>query len=161
MQDFLSKLSSYNLFNNLLPGVIFSVFINELLHIDLLGDDLAKAFFISYFIGLIISRFGSIVMEPVLRKTGFIKFSSYEDFIKASKKDPLIETLSESNNIYRVSISTFVLVLLAIGYENLANNWGWFYNYRLVILALSVLLLFLFSYRKQTEYINKRIMSSI
>ncbi len=157
MQDFLDKLTSYNLFNNLLPGVIFLTFINELLKIDLLGDNLAKAFFISYFTGLIIGRVGSLIIEPILKKIGFIKFGSYESFVEASKNDPKIEILSESNNIYRVIIATFVLILAAIGYEKLANECVWLYEHRLIIFSVAILLLFLFSYRKQTAYINKRV----
>lgn len=160
MQDFLDKVTSYNLFNNLLPGVIFLTFINELLHIDLFGDNLAKAFFISYFAGLIIGRVGSLIIEPILKKIGFIKFGSYESFVEASKKDPKIEILSEANNIYRVIIATFVLILVAIGYEKLANECVWFYEHRLIIFSIAVLLLFLFSYRKQTAYINKRVASA-
>ncbi|MBF4989786.1 hypothetical protein [Methylophilus sp. QUAN] len=160
MQDFLDKLTSYNLFNNLLPGVIFLTFFNELLSIDLLGENLAKAFFISYFVGLIIGRIGSLIIEPILKKVGFIKFASYENFVEASKKDPKIDILSESNNIYRVIIATFVLILIAIGYEKLANECVWFYEHRLIIFSVAVLLLFLFSYRKQTAYINKRVASA-
>lgn len=161
MKDFLDKLTSYNLFNNLLPGVIFSAFINELLSIDLFGENIAKAFFISYFIGLVISRIGSLIVEPMLKKIGFIELTSYESFIKASKSDPKIEILSETNNVYRAITATFVLIIIAIGYEKLASEYFWIYEYRLIIFSLAVLILFLFSYRKQTAYINKRVVSAI
>jgi len=160
MQEFLEKLTSYNLFNNLLPGVIFAVFICEMLHVELLGDNLAKDFFVSYFIGLIINRFGSLVVEPVLRRIGFVEYAPYEDFVKASQKDPKIEIILESNNIYRTMSALFILVFVVIVYDQISIKFPFLFDHKLSIISGLLLILFLLSYRKQTEFIKKRVASS-
>ena len=67
MKDLLDKLSSYNLFNYLFPGVLFAAFGDRLTSYSLLIDDIMIGFFIYYFIGLVISRLGSLFLEPLLR----------------------------------------------------------------------------------------------
>ena len=43
----------------------------------------------------------TVIIEPILKKTNFVKFRDYPDYINASKKDGKIELLSEVNNTYR------------------------------------------------------------
>ena len=77
MESVLEKLSSYNIFNNLLPGVMFVIFAKQFTNINLVQEDVFIAAFLYYFIGLIISRVGSLVLEPLLIKIGLIKYASY------------------------------------------------------------------------------------
>jgi hypothetical protein len=88
MADLIDKISSYNLFNYLLPGVLFSVIASKLTHYTFLGYEIVVAAFLYYFIGLVVSRFGSLVIEPFFEFTGFVKFADYRTFIAASKQDP-------------------------------------------------------------------------
>ena len=157
MKDFLDKLTSYNIFNYLLPGVLFSILATKFANLNLVFDNLIIGVFAYYFTGLIISRFGSIVIEPFLKVIGFVKFADYKDFIEASKNDSKIEVLSESNNMYRTLISMFTLLFLTIGFQKLADNWFFLKNNQDAIFLSILLLLFLLSYRKQTNYITKRI----
>ena len=157
MQEFLDKITSYNLFNNLLPGVIFSVLINQIAQIDLIGDDIFVSFFVCYFTGLVIGRFGSLIVEPILKKIGFLKFATYEAFVTASMLDNKIEILSETNNIYRSISSTLILILLIEAFIKLSSLWPLLLHYRIAILISLLLIIFLFSYRKQTQYIKSRI----
>jgi hypothetical protein len=98
LKDLLSKLSSYNLFNYLLPGIIFVVLAKELTRFFFVQDDIILGAFLYYFIGMVISRFGSLIIEPLLKKISLLKFADYGDFVTASKKDEKIELLSEVNN---------------------------------------------------------------
>ena len=68
--------------------------------------------FLYYFLGLVVSRFGSLVIGPLLKSFSFIKFADYRAFIDASKKDTQIEVLSEANNSYRTLCALFSLLLL-------------------------------------------------
>ena len=160
MLELLDKISSYNLFNYLLPGVLFAVMASKLTHYSFLGYDVVVAAFLYYFIGLVVSRFGSLVVAPVLRFTGFIKFADYKPFIAASKKDPKIELLSEANNTYRTLCSLFLLLFLLKLYERLSARWPLFERFHLLGLVLLLLITFVFAYRKQTEFIRKRIDAS-
>lgn len=157
MNDLLKQLSSYNLFNYLFPGTVFCVALNKLGGFDLIVEDLFAAFFFYYFVGLTISRVSSLIVEPLLKKTGFVKIGSYSDFIEAEKKDPKIAILSEVNNVYRTLISLpicagayWIGILVA---DALAVPSG----LRATVLFASFAVLFLFSYRKQNSYVVKRI----
>jgi hypothetical protein len=160
MKEIIEKLSSYNLFNYLLPGILFAIISSELNLFYFLRENIFEEVFLCYFLGLIISRVGSLLIEPILKKIAFIKFSGYNEFISASKKDTKLEILSEENNTYRtLSSMAFLLIIFKLFNQikisiNLSND---IQNYTLIILLL---FLFLFSYRKQTNFINKRIEGS-
>ena len=128
MKDLLSKLSSYNLFNYLLPGIIFVVAASKFTHYSFIQQDIIIGLFLYYFIGLVISRFGSLTIEPFLRRLSFLKFAEYKDFVLASKKDDKLELLSEVNNTYRTLCSMFALLLLLKVYERIEYRYSlWSY----------------------------------
>jgi hypothetical protein len=160
MTELLDKISSYNLFNYLLPGVLFAVIASKLTHYSFLGYEVVAAAFLYYFIGLVVSRFGSLVIEPLLKFTGFVKFAEYKNFVAASKKDPKIELLSEVNNTYRTLCALFVLLLLLKLYEQLGVRWPFLERFYVIVLIVLLLVTFAFAYRKQTEYVKKRIKAS-
>jgi len=157
MKDILDKITSYNLFNYLLPGVLFVAILDRFTLYSLVQENLVIGAFVYYFVGLVISRFGSLVVEPILRWTSFLKFVSYSDFISASKFDQKIESLSETNNMYRTFVAMLVLLLVLKAYELLALRLAFLNEYGLHILLTVLLITFLLSYRKQTSYIRKRI----
>jgi hypothetical protein len=160
MAELLDKISSYNLFNYLLPGVLFTVVASKLTHYSFLGYEVVVAAFLYYFIGLVVSRFGSLVLEPLLRSTGLVKFADYKSFIAACKKDPKVELLSEVNNMYRTLCSLFVLLLLLKLYEQLGLRWPLLERFHVIVLIVLLFVMFAFAYRKQTEYVKKRIEAS-
>lgn len=160
MKEILEKISSYNLFNYLLPGTVFVFILSKTSDLNLIQKDLLIGGFLYYFIGLIISRIGSVIIEPILSKTSFIKFADYSDFVTYSKVDTKIDTLSESNNMYRTMISLFLCLLLTKLYQWLSGLIGLSDYTGNIILILLILILFLFSYRKQTNYITKRIVAN-
>ena len=71
MKEILDKLSSYNLFNYLLPGVLFVVIASKVTRYGFIQDDIVIGVFLYYFIGMVISRFGSLVIEPLLNVSRF------------------------------------------------------------------------------------------
>ncbi|MFY7814014.1 MAG: hypothetical protein ACOVRK_02370 [Chryseobacterium taeanense] len=119
MKEFLDKISSYNIFNYLFPGVLFAYIITNFCGYNLIQKDILIGVFLYYFIGMIVSRFGSICLEPFLKWINFLKFESYKDFVVASQKDSKIELLSEVNNTYRTLISMLLLALLSKVYASL------------------------------------------
>lgn len=157
MKELLDKISSYNVFNYLFPGILFAVISEEFTAYSFLQDNLIIGAFVYYFIGLVISRFGSLFIEPLLRKLSFLKFANYKDFVSASKKDAKIEVLLEINNMYRTLISMFVLTFLLKLYELIESNAPILKDWSTYILLVLLLGMFLFSYRRQTNYITKRI----
>jgi hypothetical protein len=157
MKDIIQKLSSYNIFNYLLPGIVFVAMLRFLTSFDLVIEEVIVGAFLYYFIGLIISRIGSLLIEPILKKTKIIKFSDYPKFISASKKDDKIELFSEINNMYRTFLSMLVILLFIIIYESLPNFIIMNDTLKSITGLVALIVLFILSYKKQTEYINKRI----
>ncbi len=156
MKDFIEKISSYNIFNYLLPGVLFAIFAEKMTAYRIIQDDLIVTLFLCYFIGLCISRIGSLILEPILKKISFIRFAPYADFVEAAKTDPKLEILSESNNMYRTLCSLFFCLCLLMGYEASAKVIGISQELSAIGLCVLLGLLFAWSYRKQSTYITKR-----
>ena len=107
--------------------------------------------------GLIVSRVGSLVIEPLYKYLHIVQFVPYEKYIVASRSDAKIDTLSQENNTYRTLISMLAVyvfiyaVYMWFGKEILKQTW-------VVVGCMIVLLVLLsFAYRKQTKYIVSRV----
>jgi len=160
MKELLDKLSSYNIFNYLFPGILFVIILNKVSSFNLIQEDILLGAFLYYFIGLIISRVGSLFIEPFLRLIKFLKFAEYNDFVKASKDDTKIVLFSEINNMYRTLCSLFLLIFISKIYEKYLMEIPFFKDYSNILIIIVLLILFLFSYQKQTNFIRKRIVSN-
>jgi hypothetical protein len=157
MNELLTKLSSYNLFNYLLPGVIFAILASKTTDYQLIQKEIITEVFLYYFLGLVVSRLGSLVIDPILVRLSFIKFGDYKEFVAASKVDPQIEVLSEVNNTYRTLRSLFTLLLMLKLYAKIETRFPTLREWDTIVLIVSLFIMFLFAYRKQTSYVKKRI----
>ena len=173
IKSVIEKISSYNIFNNLFPGIIFCSVVEQTTRFSLVRDGVWENLFIYYFVGMIISRIGSIFIEKWLKtikvknkktncKEPFLKFAPYNMYIEASQNDPFIMTLNEMNNVYRTIIATVTLIMITKLFDWLIYDWvkrlgqiG--NNLFVVIVCLLIIMLFIYSYKKQTEYIRSRI----
>lgn len=157
MKDLLDKLTNYNLFNYLLPGVIFVALVDKFTSFHAIQDSIIVGVFVYYFIGSVISRIGSLFIEPLLKRTKFVIFAPYADFVAASKEDPKIEILSEQNNMYRTFCAMLLLFGVVAAFEKLSKGCPWLNEWGVYIALAALLALYLFSYRKQSNYITNRI----
>lgn len=160
MDKIIEKISSYNIFNNLLPGVVFCLLADIFLVVPLVQSSVINGLFLYYFVGLVISRFGSVFIEPLLKKIGVVNFSSYLDYVSASKKDPKIELLSEVNNMYRTFLAMIILLLLTASYKFILNTWPQMAAGCTFVVTVALLALFLLAYKKQTKYIHERVLAN-
>ena len=168
LNNIIEKISSYEIFNNIIPGVVYSVFTEKLTRFQVSTENLFANIVLLYFIGLVIGRIGSIFSDFIgwcLRKLGwksFLNFAPYSDYIAVERKDEKgrIRNLVAISNMYRTFFSLAVclictIVLDGIWHTMLADN---SYKIIAVVVILAFLaILFVFSYRKQTAYITKRI----
>ena len=161
IKDVLDKVSSYNIFNYLVPGTLFVFISKSLGTYDLVQENILVGLVLYYFVGMIISRIGSIFIEPFLKKIKFLKFADYKEFVVASKVDSKIELLSEVNNTYRTITSMLLLLLVSKLFIYLKVKYGIIRDVSALIIVITLLLIFLYSYRKQTNYISKRIKANI
>ncbi len=160
MNYILDKISSYNIFNNLLPGIVFVILTSKLTIYNLIQGDHIIGIFLYYFIGLIISRIGSLIIEPLLKYINFLNGKNYKGYINASKIDSKIELLLEVNNTYRTMCSLIISVIFLKIFEALETRYIFLKDWKIEISLVVILFLFVFSLRKQTNYITKRIMAS-
>lgn len=160
MKDILSKLTSYDIFNNLLPGVILLVAFRESEIAKLGLANLAIGAFIAYTAGMMCSRIGSLLVAGILDSIqSKLKLRrNYKDYVRASKLDEDILVFNEKNNTYRTLIACFLCI--AAGKAILADytnfKWTEIFNQTTFFLLFSIIL-FTVSYFKQTAYISKRI----
>ena len=157
MKELIERISNYNLFNYLFPGVIFAVILNKISMYNFILENTFAGLFLYYFIGLVISRFGSLCIEPILKRASFIEFADYSDFINASKNDDKVELFSEINNMYRTLISLLLLLLISKVFEAIESNFLFMKDVIPYVLILVLIIIFTFSYKKQTKYISKRV----
>lgn len=167
LKPIIEKISSYNIFNNLFPGILFCCLLKRMLGIVIMSDDWIENFVICYFVGVIISRIGSIVIEPIMkkikiRKKPLLSLASYSDYEMASKIEPLVVTLSETNSTYRTLLSCFICIFV-FKIWSLINELCAEANITFLqdgiewIILLLLIVLFSFSYVKQTSYVSRRI----
>ncbi|WP_297204880.1 hypothetical protein [uncultured Brachyspira sp.] len=161
MDKFLDKITSYNLLNNILPGAVTYYILKMLTHLNIPDFSILGEIFIYYFIGLLCSRIGSLIIEPICKTFKFVVYADYSDYSKAEEKDSKINILLEVNNMYRTfSASFFILILISVvnilKFHKISLNNLYLYGFIFVCFIL-----FLFSYRKQTSYIVKKVKQNI
>lgn len=161
MTDFINKITSYNLFNYLFPGILFAVIGTKWTIYNFQTENLILGLFLYYFIGMTISRVGSLLIEKVLKKTKIVEFASYKDFVDCSKKDDKVNLFSEINNTYRTIISLGFCLLLTKLYSELDKAFNIPEIYTTIGLLLLIIWLYILSYQKQTKYITERIKANI
>lgn len=157
VSQILEKISNYQFLNNLIPGALFCVILPQLTRYDVMAESVWFNLAIVYFSGIVISRFGSIVIEELFKKWHIVTFEPYSRYIDASAKDEFIKTLSMENNMYRTFIALFVLLLLAKLSDWLASVWVFWDKNIAWILCIIMLSIFIVAYIKQTKTIVKRI----
>lgn len=100
--DLLGKISAYDFFNVLIPGALVTYSISEMplgCYVD--SSDWLALFVMSYVLGLIASRIGSLCIEPLVRNLKPIRKRDYSAFAYAQKNDPKVEQLLMISNMYR------------------------------------------------------------
>lgn len=166
----LDKVSSYQLFNYLFPGIIFIEGIEYLTFIVYPNDNIAFRLFIYYIAGMILSRIGSVLIEPIFKKLCWVVYASYGNFLKALngtedgsiKPDQKLDVLVAENNTYRTLVATFLLMLIVY----VLAQFQWFYDFNnrkwsMIIYLVLLIELFILSFRKQTSFVRQRTHSDL
>lgn len=161
MENILEKLSSYNILNNILPGVVFIFFWDKsfpTMKFALSEDNLISSIFLYYFFGMIISRAGSLFIEPAFKFVKIIRFEPYSRYLQARCIDEKIPELLETDNLFRTMIATFILLFaIRIVYNYIFCPDYIFYKDIFLYIFFAFTIVFSLAYRKQTQFIVKRI----
>lgn len=169
IKQIIDKISSYNIFNNLYPGIIFCYLLKIMFQINILVDNWFENLIIFYFVGMVLSRVGSVIIEPLMqkikiRKVPLLKYAPYKDYERASAISPFIATLSETNNTYRTLLSCFVCasifkIIIVVNDKLVQFECDFFQTNKDWFILIFLVLLFANSYVKQTNYVRKRVES--
>jgi predicted histidine transporter YuiF (NhaC family) len=154
----IEKLSAYQLLNYVLSGVIFNCIVDETMSFTIAPDDILNRLIVYYITGMILSRIGSTFIEPVFKKLCVVVYAKYKNYLKASSSDKKLEVLVMENNTYRTLLTTFICLLIIYAIDQIQ----WLhdkYQHPIAILIYFILLIVVFSlsFRKQTEFIRKRV----
>lgn len=168
IEKIIDKVSGYEILNGIIPGAVYVYFINRITPFSIVADDICVSLILYYFIGTIISRIGSLIIEPLINKkvvyrTGTkVTYSPYEDYVKAETKDSAgrIKAVSSLNNMYRSFESLGICVLVTYMFSVVWQGIGvteFVIRLLAVVGLLSLVLLFALSSKKQTRYLTKRV----
>lgn len=159
MTEIIQRLSNYRIFNHLLPGVLFCTLIDRFTQYTIMQNNMLTDICICYFIGLCISRIGSLIVWDFLRAVKILRKFEYKDFLKA-KKEAEIGSLLEVANMYR-SILTMFLLFCAVKFYELIDIKCLADCVSIeTLLLFGFILLFLCVYVRQEKYVAKRIILS-
>ena len=150
----IDKLSQYNFLTNILPGTVLCIILKYLVGYDLIPDDYYQAGIVFYFVGMVNSRVGSLVIEPILKAISWVKFAPYSEFLRAEKEDAKLTILSQENNVFRSYISLMFISILGYIYKNCSLNLRLSLNNESLVLIVILFVLFLFAYKKQTSFVR-------
>lgn len=156
-----ARISSYELFNNLLPGAVYAVIVERLTQFRIFIGNVLSDVVMCYVIGLLMGRIGSLVVEELLKKVrngSWLGRVSYKEYVIAEMKDDgKIQMLSMVNNAYRSLVTTFLCVLFTVIFSLF---WPYIAGAKWAIVIVGVILvivLLCFAYRKQTRYVAERV----
>ena len=107
MESLITKLRNYELVNNVIVGAIiyhlgmYCLKLEPLKNLSLIGE-----LSIVYFVGLVVSRIGSLVLEPVCKTFKIVVYAPPEQYYAAEKKDKkMVDCKCKLNKIYQATIS--------------------------------------------------------
>lgn len=161
MEQLFNKLENYNVLNYILPAIVFIECCKYYVGIDFnITNNIIIDIFMYYFIGLIISRISSLIVEPLLLKFRIInkkEISDKSDFYRAEKEDSKIKILFTDYNMYRNLITVFILLIILKLYKFLQKYILINSIFTSTMVFIFLLILFILSYRKQLKYIHSRV----
>lgn len=158
MESLLSKISAYHIISYALTGlVIFAIY--GTLHSVEIEQNPFLFFGLTYSIGLIFSRIGSLIVEWPLKRLKFVAYADYADFVRAEIEDPKVSGLAEQSAFYRTLATGFLALAMVSMLDDRSPCWL-IHNGRLETSLYGLAtILFAFSYRKQCKFVVDRIHS--
>ncbi|HEX8486392.1 hypothetical protein [Sphingomonas sp.] len=161
MNEVMSKFSLYNIFNYLVPGAALCLLIDELGLIDLDHLDVAARLVVFYVSGMAISRAGSLLIDPMLKRAGLIPRSRFTGYVRAAAVDDKVPVLLETSNTYRTMTSACMMGLMAYVLSmTMPPAWVQHSAFGCAALALTGVL-FTVSYVKQNRAVTRRVRADI
>jgi hypothetical protein len=161
IKDVIDKLSSYNLFNYLFPGFIFVYVLKETTRLFTWQDYTVPTVIMIYFIGLVISRVGSLVIEEILIGLQLITQIPTADYSEKAKSNVKLEIIFEAKNMYR-TLSAMCIILFFTSYVYYVLTWS--IGIKEIAITYSefiLFVLFLLAFGKQHNKVEKYLKDTV
>ncbi|WP_066777200.1 hypothetical protein [Sphingomonas sp. CCH5-D11] len=157
MNEVVSKFSSYNIFNYLVPGTVLCLFLHgqQLIYLDRI--DIVAKLVVFYVVGMAVSRVGSLILDPLMKRAGLIQRSSYNDYVRATSEDNMVSVLLETSNTYRTMTGACGIGLIAYLLSAVLPEAWLRHGAAGAILIAAATALFAFAYIKQNRSITRRV----
>lgn len=159
MGSFAEKLSPYDFINNLFPGVLVSAFVAWSLDLSFIAEGVVSIvvyFCIVYFVGIIMSRLGSLVLEPIFRKVRIAKW--HKNYYVGERDDPKIPTLLRDLNMYRSLVaSSLFCCLISLAAVFITKTISCYTCLETMATLFIIAVVFVCSYSKQSRSIYRRV----
>ena len=156
--ELLSKFTRYDWFTTLLPGICCLAIGRRLGLFETVPKSYIETFGFIFFLGLVSSRIGASVIEPISKFKKFNLWGPYADYLNFRLKDEKGADMLVTNANWFRSLTGMVLLLICItatgfmcdyfGLEPSARQW---------CLLVALMALFADSYRRQLRFIRGRI----
>jgi hypothetical protein len=156
----LERISAYEFLNNIIPGIIYAVLTEKLTPFQLQTNNVWIDLVLCYFVGLIIGRVGSLVVERFLKWRKKLNFASHSEYVEAEQKDQFVREMSMINNMYRTYTSLALCTAITVGFSfiwPLIKGRYWSRSILIVVACIILIVIFSKSYIKQTNYVVSRV----
>lgn len=150
LKDVIDKLSSYNLFNYLFPGCVFIIILDKTT--DLLPYSFEfslRDVILIYFIGLIVSRIGSLIIEGALNFFLDIGKIDMQELLEKLIKNIKFEIIFEAMNMYRTLAANLILLSLLTIIDLILHCFNCVISILVAFSEMSLSVLFTIAYCKQ------------
>lgn len=158
VKELLGKFTRYDWFTTLIPGVFCMAVGARLGILSFNSNSLLERFGMVFFLGLISSRIGASMIEPIFKIKRFKLWGKYEDYMTFRAKDEKGADMLVTNANWFRSLMGMVILLLAISSVNYVwGKVGWGAVSKRWVSLLGLLILFGDSYRRQLGFMLGRI----
>ncbi|MCD8056404.1 MAG: hypothetical protein LUE25_06830 [Clostridiales bacterium] len=159
METILKTIDQYDIFNNFIPGAAYIFLVNQLYGKEL-TEGILDFLVASYIVGIIVSRFGSIAVEWIIKdKLKLVEPPVKNEFIDAEIKDPLkkITKLNMVATMYRSLLSAVIMAGFTGLWIVVRTYIPVIKTFENTVIIILLVILFTLSYRKQTNYVRNRV----
>ena len=160
LKSFSDKVSTYQIFTFLFPGAVFLGVLKISYTKELPEINIWEKLFLCYTVGMIISRIGTLIIEGVMtwlsRWFNVLEKIEYTNIILAERKDTKDNMLLQVSNTYRTMAAVFLTILI-VAAVNKCSSLGFEFSCGVLWFSVAMIVLFVFSFRKQYSYAKKRV----
>lgn len=154
IKTIIDRVSSYQFFNFIYPGLLVAGILDIYSVVNIFDLNIWYIMLICYFLGMMSSRIGSLVIEEILVKCKGLERFEYEDFNEAEKNNSKVTLHLELSNMYRtltaVCFEIFVAKIVSCFYD-----FGFAMPKDVTIGIILLFVIFGFSFVKQYGYLKK------